>query len=141
MIKRLLHPGKYGLKINLALLFLRISVGIFMFTHGWGKMMKLFSDGAVKFADPLGIGAFASLSLVVFAEIFCSFLLIIGLFTRFASIPLMITMFVAAFVIHADDPFSGKEMALLYLVIYLVLFITGAGLFSVDRFIYNKSEK
>ena len=138
MIKKLLHPGKYGLKVNLALLILRICVGIFMFTHGWGKMMNLFGEGSIKFADPLGLGASLSLALVVFAEILCSFMLIIGLFMRFACFPLIITMLVAAFIIHGDDPFSGKEMALLYLVIYIVLFITGSGQFSIDKFVHNR---
>lgn len=138
MIKKLLHPGKYGLKVNLAIFILRVGVGLFMFTHGWGKMINLFSEGSVKFADPFGIGALATLALVVFAEIFCSFLLIIGLFTRFAAIPLMTTMLVAAFIIHADDPFSGKEMALLYLLIYIAIFITGSGQFGADKFVHAK---
>lgn len=138
MIKKLLHPGKYGLKVNLALLILRVGVGLFMFTHGWGKMINLFGEGSVKFADPLGIGVTASLALVVFAEMFCSFLLIIGLFTRFAALPLIVTMLVAAFIIHGDDSFSGKEMALLYLLIYVSLFITGPGQFGADKFVHSK---
>lgn len=66
------------------------------------------------------------LSLIIFAEFFCSIALILGLFTRLATIPLIIGMGVAAFVAHGADPFSVKEMSLLYLGIYVTLLLTGS---------------
>jgi len=121
-------------KNDLGLLVLRVSISVLMLTHGFPKLMKLFSGGEIKFPDPIGIGATGSLSMAVFSEFFCSILVLIGFKTRWASIPLAITMFVAAFVIHGSDPFGRKEKAILYLVTYIVLFITGSGRFSLDRF-------
>lgn len=138
MIKKLLHPGNYPRNIDYALLILRITVGGFMMTHGIGKFINLFGDSPIQFADPIGIGVTASLALAVFAEVFCSIFLIFGFATRFSAIALLITMLVAALIVHAPDAFSRKELPLLYAAIYLVLAITGAGKYSVDNWIYKK---
>lgn len=103
--------------------------------HGLGKAQKLLNGGEIKFADPIGIGAKASLSLAVFAEVFCALLLIFGLFTRLATLPLIVTMAVAAFVVHATDPFSKMESSLLFLFVLFLLFLAGPGKYSVDRMI------
>lgn len=118
---------------NISLLLLRVTFGgLMLINHGWGKMLKLFGEGPVKFGDPIGVGVEASLGLAVFAEVGCAFLLVIGLFTRWASVPLLITMLVAAFIVHGYDPFGDKEAALLFAVPYAVLMLMGAGRYSVD---------
>jgi putative oxidoreductase len=138
MLKNLLNPGTYAKEINIALLFLRIAIGIFMLTHGTGKLIALLGGGPIQFADPIGIGPAASLALAVFAEFVCSLFLIFGVATRFAVIPLIITMLVAGFIIHAKDLFHIKEMAFLYLSTFITIAIAGAGKFSVDNLIYKK---
>lgn len=138
MIKNILNPGSYGTKINLALLLLRLSAGIFMLFHGWGKFMKLIGDEPIQFADPIGIGVTASLALAVFAEVLCSLLLILGAATRLAAIPLFITMFIAAFIVHANDGFGKMELPILYSVIYLVITVAGAGKISIDNWLFTK---
>ena len=64
MIKHILNPGNYHRNINIVLLILRVTVGFFMLSHGMGKFYKLIGDAPIQFADPLGIGASASLTLV-----------------------------------------------------------------------------
>ena len=137
MIRNIFNPGNYPQNINIVLLLLRIVAGIFMLTHGIGKLTMLFGDGPIQFADPIGIGENTSLVLAVFAEVFCSILLIFGLATRFAVIPLLATMLVAAFVVHASDGFGRKELPLLYALIYLAITIVGAGKISLDNWIYK----
>lgn len=85
MCKDLINPGDYSHNINYVLLILRLSVGVFMLSHGWGKFLMLIGDDPIQFADPLGVGITASLALTVFAEVFCSVLLIFGLATRLAE--------------------------------------------------------
>lgn len=119
--------------MDVLLLLVRILVAFYMFSHGIPKMEKLFSGNPIQFADPLGIGMTASLVLVVFAEVFCSVLILIGFGTRLAVVPLIITMCVAAFLAHSGDAFAEKEASLLYMLIYIILFITGSGKFSVDK--------
>lgn len=118
---------------DIGLLILRIYAGGLMaFSHGFPKLSKLFS-GDFGFANPLGIGELPSLILTVFAEFFCAVLVIIGFRSRLATIPLMITMLVAAFIVHAGDPFSKKEFGLLYFFAYLVIFLMGPGKFAIDK--------
>ena len=123
--------------VSLGLLLLRVAIGGMMLVHGLPKLMNLLS-GSIEFADPLGLGPQLSLVLAVGAEVGCSLLLIFGLFTRLATLPLIVTMTVAVLIIHADDPYSKKEMALLYLVPYLTLLFSGAGQFSLDQLVWPR---
>ena len=141
IIKNIFNPGNYPQKINFVLLILRITVGVLMLSHGIGKFSKLFGDDPIKFADPMGLGVTTSLALTVFAEVFCSVLLIFGLGTRLAAIPLLITMLVAAFIVHGADGFGKQELPLLYSIIYLTITIAGAGTISFDNWIFQKTNK
>lgn len=138
MIKNIFNPGNYSKNIDFVLLLLRLVVGGFMLTHGIGKFEKLFSVEPITFPDPIGVGATASLALVVFSEVFCSLFLIFGIATRLSSIPLIITMLVAAFIAHAADGFGKQELPLLYTVIYIVLVISGSGRIAFDNWMYQK---
>lgn len=126
---------------SLGLLFLRVSVGLIMLiSHGWGKLMG-FAANSSGFPDPLGVGNSTSMAMAIGAEVFCSIALVLGLATRLAAIPLIITMLVAAFIVHADDPWQKKEFALMYLFPYVTLLIAGAGKFSLDAMLSKKCTK
>ncbi len=120
--------------LSSALLLLRVAVGILMMTHGWGKLSN-FSAISESFPDPIGVGSQMSLMLAVAAEFFGSILLIFGFLTRLVVIPLAFTMAIAFFVIHAADPLQVKELALFYLIIYVFLFMSGPGEYSLDNFL------
>jgi putative oxidoreductase len=126
-----LKPTLSSPNADWGLLILRVGVSLLMLTHGYGKLQN-FLNGATDFPDPLHIGPVVSMGLVVFSEFICSILLILGLFTRLALIPLIITMLVIVFNIHIADPLDVKEHALLFLFPYISLFLTGAGSFSLD---------
>lgn len=137
MIKSFFNPGTYSQNINLTLLLLRVVAGIFMLTHGIGKFEQLMGESPIQFPDPIGVGSSVSLFLAVFAEVFCSLLLIFGLATRFSAAVLLITMLVASFVIHINDEFARQELPLLYATMFAILLLLGAGKFSVDQLIYT----
>ncbi len=134
---QIFNPGSYPKNISLVLLLLRFTTGGFMLGHGWGKLLTLVGEDPIQFADPIGIGVPASLALTVFAEVFCSVLLILGLATRLAAIPLLITMLVAAFIVHANDGFGKQELPFLFGMVYFSIAIAGAGKFSLDNWIYS----
>ena len=117
---------------DLGKLILRLGLGAFMLTHGWPKLMKLFAGGEIEFGDPIGLGPTLSLILTVFAEFFCSIILIVGYKTKWAAIPLAFTMLVAAIIVHGDDPFGRQEKAWLYAVGYIAIALIGAGKYSLD---------
>ena len=117
--------------VDLALLIARVGIGVLMLVHGISKIPML-SQSPIQFYDFMGLGDQVSLWLALFAEIGCSILIIFGFATRLAVIPLIITMFVAVFIIHAEDPFVKQEMGLHYILIYVMLLLTGAGKYSID---------
>jgi putative oxidoreductase len=118
-------------RLDVWLLILRILIAGFMLTHGLPKFIRLMS-GNFEFADPIGIGEMSTLLLAVFAEVVCSTFILIGLGTRFACIPLIATMLVAAFIAHGNDTFERKELPLVYLFVYITLLILGSGRYSLD---------
>ena len=119
--------------MSLGLLVLRVGVGMLMLAgHGWGKLMG-FTEMAQKFPDPLGVTPPVSLALAVFGELVCSALVALGIYTRLAAIPPLVTMAVAAFMVHAGDPWADKEMAVVYGLGFLALIIAGGGRFALDR--------
>lgn len=113
------------------MLFLRVAFSGMMLTHGIPKLLKMLS-GKFSFVDPIGIGEPATLGLAVLAEVLFPILVIIGFKTRLASIPIIITMLVAVFVVHANDAFIVKEMGILYSIGFIVIALLGAGRYSVD---------
>jgi len=102
-----------------------------MMAHGYDKLIHL-NEYKTDFLNFLGIGSTGSLLLVIFAEFFCALFVVIGLFTRVVTIPLIITMGVVVFQVNTLD-FCGKaELGALYLAGYLVLLLCGPGKVSVD---------
>jgi putative oxidoreductase len=118
--------------VDIALLVVRIAIAALMLSHGLPKLTMLFSGDPIQFPGVLGMSPVLSLALVVFAEVFCSILLLVGFVTRLAVIPLIITMLVAVFIVHGADPFVRKEPGLQYLISYMVLAIAGSGRYSID---------
>ncbi len=132
-MRQLLSTRSFPLLFEITFAALRIGFGVLMLTHGWPKFETLISGDPIKFSDPIGIGTTASLILVAFAEFFCASLVVLGLLTRIATIPLIITMIVAVFIVHGNHPIGKQEMGLLYLLAFSLIFAHGSGRFSVDR--------
>jgi len=127
--------------IDLALFIFRIGAASLMLTHGIPKLVMLFGSGEIQFANPLGLGVETSLALSVFAEVICAILILLGLASRLAAIPLIINMMVAFFIFHAQDPFRTKELALVFLLIFITLLITGSGKYSLDHYLLKMKKK
>lgn len=120
------------LKSDIGLAVLRILSSAFLLSHGIPKLQKLIG-GDFQFADPIGIGSTPSLFITIIGEVICPILVIVGYKTRWAALPIVVVMVVAAFIVHASDPFGRKEMALIYLVIFVVIMLLGPGRYSIDK--------
>lgn len=139
MIKKYLSTDYKKAGVDISLLLLRVFGGGFMMMHGWPKFQKVLA-GDFTFGDPIGLGPKLSLILTSGAEFFCGLLILIGFGTRIASIPLLFTMIVAAFVVHGSDPFNKKELALAYALVYIALFLMGSGKYSLDQVLFGKKD-
>ena len=128
------------MQVSVVLLILRIGIAGMMFVHGFPKIQMLINGDTSQFPGVMGMSPELSLWLAVLAEVLCSLLILIGFVTRLATIPLIITMLVAVFYIHAADPFSSQELAFHYLLTYLVLLILGSGKYSLDALLLKQKN-
>lgn len=125
---------------GLGKLLLRVVAGSTMLVgHGWPKLIH-FGERMETFADPIGLGPGLSLGLIVFAEAACALLVVLGLWTRLSTIPLIIGMAVIVFVTHGSDILGKGESGLVYLAIFLGIFLFGGGRFSLDRLSLNQKQ-
>ena len=125
--------------VSVILLAVRVSFGVLFFIHGVDKMMN-FSTLSETFPSVLGFGSYMSLMVAIFCEFCCSLFLIAGLLQRLILIPMIISMGVAFFDVH-DALLPGGELALIYLVVFIILFFTGPGRYSIDYLLDNKFSK
>ena len=118
-------------KYSAIILAFRICFGVLMMRHGIQKWMN-FNTLKTSFLDPLGIGITSSLVLAIFGELFCAFGFMIGFLYRLCMIPMMFTMFVAGFIALRKAPFDQKELSIVYLITFILLYILGPGMYSID---------
>lgn len=138
-MKKLFSINYQTKNVDIALLITRVTIALLMLTHGIPKMAGL-AESPVKFMDIFGMGASLSLGLALFAEVFCSVLLLFGLGTRLAVVPLIVTMLIAVLHVHGADPFAKQEMGLHFLLVYVLLFILGSGKYSIDSFLFKNKK-
>ena len=123
---------------NIAMLLLRVSFGLtLLFKHGLDKVTK-FSALQHTFYNFMGFGSKFSLILVLFAEIFCALMVVLGFFSRWACIPIVIAMLVVIYGADAGKDFLESELAIFYLTAFLTLIFCGPGQISVDGMISRK---
>ena len=120
---------------NLSIFLIRLGFGGFLFlNHGLLKLNR-FSELKNSFSDPFHVGHTTSLVLALFAEVFCSLLLVLGLLTRLASFVLVILFLTIIFIIQKHKPLENSELAILYLVASIITLFCGPGKWSLDRLI------
>ena len=119
----------------------RVFFGALIANHG---LMVFNSEAMQQMATMLGEGGMPTPTLLAYlakgSEFFGGVLLALGLFTRAAIIPLVITMLVAAFGAHKGQIFGEGEHAFLFLLAFVTFFFTGAGKWSFDNFLFKTKK-
>ncbi|MBL0153999.1 MAG: DoxX family protein [Chitinophagaceae bacterium] len=133
-MKKLFSTKYTDRSVTLALFLLRLVFGGLMMVHGYDKLTH-FNSMARMMPDPFHLGSTVTMSLAVFAEFFCAALVVLGLLTRLAAVPVIINMVFALKLGHHWHIAGGGEMATLFLGGFLAILIMGPGKFSVDRLI------
>jgi putative oxidoreductase len=131
-MKKLMSTRYSGAAFNIATFALRLTFGMMMFlNHGLTKLDK-YSDMQNTFFDPFHLGHKLSLSLVIFSEVGCALLLVLGLFSRLVAFILLFEMLVAIFFFHKGQPVANFEIAVLHAGAYFTLLLLGPGKISID---------
>ena len=125
---------------SLALLIARLMIAYGFYEPAMSKINDI--DSVAGWFESMGI-PFPTINAYLAAgtEILGVGLLVLGLFTRLISIPLIIIMVVAIFTVHIGNGFSagdnGFEIPLYYMVFLLIFVSHGAGKFSLDNIFFN----
>lgn len=140
MFYNFLFPDYFrGKGVSLLLLVVRVFFGVLFFIHGLDKLMN-FNSLSETYPSVLGFGSYMTLMVSIFCEFCCSLFLISGLLVRVMMVPMIIAMGVAFFDVH-DAMMPEGELALIYLVVFVILYLTGPGRFSIDYLIDRKFRK
>lgn len=142
MLKKLLAPKAVPNSVSVAILIIRLVMGLAFMLHGWGKIQSPFSWMPPGAPVPGFLQFLAAIS-----EFGGGLALILGLLTRLGMLGLTITMLVAvsmhAFFFH--DPFvnmSGQpnafELPATYFTLALFFLINGPGKYSLDKMIFGE---
>lgn len=135
-----LFPQRFRKKgVSFLILFVRLFFGILFFFHGLDKLTN-FNEMVDTFPSIMGFGSYMSLMLAIFSEFCCSLFLMSGLLIRVVTIPMIISMAVAFFDVH-DAMMPEGELSFIYMVIFILLYFTGPGRYSVDYLIDMKIKR
>lgn len=140
MFYNFLFPQRFrGPGVSLLLLVVRVVFGILFFIHGLDKLFN-FNTLVQSYPSAFGFGSYMTLMVSIFCEFCCSLFLISGLLVRLMTIPMIIAMGVAFFDVH-DAMMPEGELALIYFIIFIMLFLTGPGRYSIDFLIDKRFQK
>ena len=128
-----------GKGVSFLILVMRICFGVLFFMHGLDKLMN-FNSLVNTYPSVLGFGSYMTLMVNIFCEFCCSLFLIAGLLVRLVTIPMIIAMGVAFFDVH-DALLPEGELALIYFIVFIILFVLGAGRYSIDYLIDTRFQK
>uniref|UniRef100_A0AB33J5I3 DoxX family protein n=1 Tax=Prevotella sp. GTC17254 TaxID=3236794 RepID=A0AB33J5I3_9BACT len=126
-------------QVSIVLALARVVFGLLLASHGWQKLMG-FSAMSTQFPDPIGLGSEFSLALAIFGELVCSVAFVFGFLSRLVVIPMIFTMLVAFATVHHFSVSEG-ELVFVYLMVYLLLLLTGPGQLSIDGWIGRRLNR
>ena len=122
--------------VSILILCLRLFFGALFMMHGLDKLTH-FNELSTTYTSVLGLGSYMTLMLSIFTELCCSIFLMAGLLVRITVIPMIVAMAVAFFDVH-DAMMPEGELALFYLILFIILYLTGPGRYSIDYLIDTK---
>lgn len=131
-MNRLLSIRYTASSFNIATFILRATLGFLMCLNHGGPKIANFAEMQLTFFDPFHIGSRWSLVLCIFAEVFASILLILGVFSRIAALILSLDMIVAVFLFHHGQAVKDYEEAIVFLSGFICVLLLGPGKLSVD---------
>ncbi|MEM7110574.1 MAG: DoxX family protein [Bacteroidota bacterium] len=138
VVSSLLNTSVPNHKLDLALLMYRLLISLSLLnTHGIKKIMN-YKEEVLHIPDPFGLGGELSTLFAIFANIVCPVFVIFGLFTRLAIIPILAITLSGLLLVHYADPWSVKDVPLMYSLAFLLLFYLGSGKHSIDARLTQK---
>jgi putative oxidoreductase len=131
LMKRLLSTACSETSFNIAAFIIRVTFGLLLLVNYGIDKLQNFARYRLSFGDPFHIGHMPSLMLVLFAEVFCTVFIVLGLFTRIMAIPVVINFAVVVFLVNKSYG-RPAEAGVFFFVAFLSVLLMGPGKYSID---------
>ena len=139
-LTKLLNPDISLVSFDRGMLVFRVLVSLSMInTHGIKKLLH-FEATVANIPDPFGLGGELSTYIALLANIVCPLLVMAGLFTRFAALQILSVTIMGFLVVHINDPWTVKDVPLMYSLAYLLILYLGPGKHSLDAKLFNPTN-
>ncbi len=138
LVKSLRSPFPKFLEHDTVLLIFRVLLSVSMInTHGLKKIRNIPYE-IEHIPDPFGLGGEVNLAIAIIGNIIGPIMVILGVYTRLAIIPILGITLVGFLVVHISDPWVVKDVPFMYSLSYLLLFFLGPGKYSLDHRLFAK---
>lgn len=129
---------------DLSILLARLSIGALLFVGGAGKVFGWFGYSLQQSVEGYAKSGFSAplAYMSIFTEFIGGLLLVAGVLTRPVAFAVMINMFVATIVTLPAGILGpgGAQIPFLYLIIDIIILLTGPGRYSIDYFIFRQKN-
>jgi len=125
---------------DIALLFFRVALCCeLIYAHGL-KKIGVGTAMAEVVPNPLGLPDAINQAFATGANLVMPIFIILGLFTRIATLPILAVTLTGYFVLHFNDPIQVKDVPFIYSLCFLLVTCTGAGRYSLDHYLSDQGR-
>jgi putative oxidoreductase len=132
LLLRIIDPRPSQRRLDTGLLLFRLLAGFALLrVHGLEKIAN-YQEEVRSIPDPFGLGGEVNVAIAIFSDVCCAGLVMAGLFTRLASLAILGTTLVGLLFVHLHDPWHGRDVPLVYSIMFLIILLLGPGRYSLD---------
>ena len=125
---------------NYTIFIFRVLVSVeLIVVHGF-KKLGIGTETAEIIPNPFNLPYLLNEFLTIFANVISPVFIIIGLGTRFASIPILMVTLTGYFVVHSGGTLAESDIPFMYSMAFLLIAFMGGGRYSLDNILYEKSN-
>ena len=127
--------------LHIALLVFRIAVSIeLVLAHGLKKLGIGVATAEVV-PNPLHLPETINNAFAIAGNLVFPWLVMLGLFTRLAILPILAITLTGYFVVHWHDSLLEKDTPFMYSISFIFLWVVGPGKYSLDNLIYQRFQR
>lgn len=145
IVARLTKSDLHNNLYNAAILVFRVAISLeLIIVHGLKKIGAGGNELEIV-PNPFGLDPSLNQFLAASSDLVFPLLIILGVGTRLATIPILVVTLTGYFIMHAGESLAEKDISFIYSMSFFLIAIIGAGKFSFDYAIFrlvtnNKSK-